>query len=610
MHSLLDLDRLIFASINGGWSGPAGDVLFPMLSVLGSGAGATILGFFGMLFFDRKRFPKNFIVFALVLLLTGLTVQIVKQGFYKSRPLGDPAYSIQKDDYSSAQVVLPGVVRYDYTLKSTNPYAGPARGKIHAIGYRWTRRGFPSGHTANAFGFAMCLILAFKNRWRYLWLLVAAGIGLARIYVGAHFPLDVVAGAAIGMVVPYVLLKRGDKYFGLGVNRPKPFTTKGANEDPIIMMVAGEASADVYGANLINEILLAKPETKIFGVGGHNMKKAGLDVIHDSAALSIVGFTGVVSAAHRIRRIYKDLLAEMKVRRPDVLVTIDLPDFNLMLATQAKALGVKVVYYISPQVWAWRTGRIRTIADRVDLMVVAFPFEMRMYQDVGLRTEFYGHPLLEVLRPEMSTARAAAHFGLDSDKRTIVIAPGSRKNEIKYLSAQLFEAGRILADGLPDWQFAVPVAPNVDQSELAAIANAAGFSPVFTKDHFHDLLNIASFGIITSGTATLEAALLSCPMLIVYRGHPLNVAIAKKMIRIDKIGLPNIIADGFLFPEVIQDQATGPALAKMTLEVIEDTQAYQKMMASCEKVRNALSGGETSSRVAGAILDLLEGKRS
>lgn len=605
MDSLLELDRTLFVLVNSGFSNAVLDVVFAGLSWVGQGYMLAILGAIWLALFDRRRFPKNFLVYAAILLLLGQVVQGAKRTINKPRPLGDAA--LVKDlppDFQYTYSLI-RLTRTDYRYPEMSPYSRIGDGTFHLVGRTLSKRGLPSGHTAAAFGFALCMIYGGRRRVRYLWLLFASGVALSRMYVGVHFPLDLAGGLLLGLPIPYVLLRWTEKYHGLGARKRK---SRGVpRPEPTVMIVAGEASADIYGANLIRALKLLDPALQVFGVGGERMVEAGLDRVHDSNELSIVGFTGAVAAAHRVRKIYNDLLAQMRQRKPHVLITIDLPDFNLMLASQAQSAGVRVVYYISPQVWAWRRGRIKTIAERVDRMVVAFPFEKELYEQAGVNAQFFGHPMLETLESSFrSDEEAFTHLGLDRDRKVFIMAPGSRPNEIKYITRSLFEAGGKLQKALNDWQFVIPMAPNVDEDELKSVAETASFSPIFIKDRFHDLLNLASFGIITSGTATLEAALFRCPMLIVYKGHPVNVAIAKRLIKIDSIGLPNIIVGKKLFPEILQEQATGENLAEQALTIVNDPTRYAAMLASCDRVRDALSGGDTSTQIAQMVYDLIE----
>jgi len=605
LNTLLELDRRLFLLINGAGISAFWDILAFTLSWIGEGYMLAIIGCVGLYIFDRKRFPKNFIVFALILLLTGGLGQLLKQVVNKPRPVGD-AFLMEN---ATVRIGAPYTI-FEYDVIKTwsvikadkMVLSDGGEPHIHIVGKELKKRGFPSGHTAAAFGFAVCLIYGFKRRWRYLWLIFAGGVAWSRVYVAAHFPLDLLGGFVVGVALPYWLLATTEKYHGLGF-RKRPYD--GKRKFPVIAIVAGEASGDAYGANLIKEIKKQKPDTKIFGIGGQKMGNAGLDSVHDSKKLSIVGFTAVITAIFSIRKIYKDMLTRMRREDPQVLVCIDLPDFNLMLAAAAQNMGTRVLYYISPQVWAWRTGRVYTIAHRVDRMIIALPFEKKFYEKVGLDTRFYGHPLLEILKPKFkSREEACDKFGLDPKKKTFILAPGSRRNETKYLARDIFRAGAGLAKKLPDYQFAVPLAPNVDGEELGRLAKEQGFDPIITSDDYPDLCNIADFGIITSGTATLEAALFDCPMIIVYKGHKVNIALGRKLVKIDSFGLPNIVAGKKLFPELLQDEVNGENLCEMTLDIILSKENYSKYIGYCRQVKNSLSGGATSELVAKSVLDL------
>jgi lipid-A-disaccharide synthase len=259
-------------------------------------------------------------------------------------------------------------------------------------------------------------------------------------------------------------------------------------------------------------------------------------------------------------RLYRRLLWLLRHEPPDVLVCIDLPDFNLMLASQARARGIPVLFDISPQFWAWRPGRIDKIAGRISKMIVAFPFEVAGYERAGVPVAFHGHPLLEGLERRLPARDAALrHFGLDPARRTLVLAPGSRPNETAHLVPALFGAAARLAHAHPGWQLAVPLAPRVAEEPIRRAARAAGIEIVTTRGDLFDLFCAADFGIVCSGTATLEAALAGLPMVIVYRGNWLNLFLARRLIRIDRIGLPNIVLGGerCSFPELIQARGAG-----------------------------------------------------
>ncbi|MCL4235186.1 MAG: lipid-A-disaccharide synthase, partial [Deltaproteobacteria bacterium] len=284
------------------------------------------------------------------------------------------------------------------------------------------------------------------------------------------------------------------------------------------------------------------------------------------------------------------------------------PDFNLMLATQARALGVPVVLVISPQFWAWRRGRIPKIAGRISRMIVAFPFEKPFYDEVGTPVSYHGHPILEVLERRFESRDAAmVHFGLDPAKRTLVIAPGSRRNEFKYLMADLFGAAKRVTDTLAGWQVAVPLAPKADEADFRAEAARIGLSIVTTRGDNFDLFSVADFGLICSGTATLEASLAGLAHVIVYRGHPLNMLLARRLVKIDRIGLPNIILGGAspIFPELIQQDATAQRLAERALGILRSPNDYERLRAACAEVRAKLTGGDVSGAIADDILSVL-----
>jgi lipid-A-disaccharide synthase len=293
-----------------------------------------------------------------------------------------------------------------------------------------------------------------------------------------------------------------------------------------------------------------------------------------------------------------------------VLVCIDLPDFNLMLASQARARGIPVLFDISPQFWAWRPGRIDKMAGRISKMIVAFPFEVPFYQRAGVPVAFHGHPLLEGLARRFPARETALrHFGLDPERRTLALAPGSRPNEIAHLVPALFGAAARLARQHPGWQLAVPLAPQVDEESIQQAARRAGIRIVCTRGDVFDLLAAADFGILCSGTVTLEAALAGLPMVIVYRGNWLNVFLARRLIRIDRIGLPNIILGGerCIFPELIQESAAPEPLAARVDTLLANDAALAELRAACAQVAARLAGGPTSRAIAEEVLALAGG---
>lgn len=594
---LADLDHAVFLAINAGWSSPALDVFFGLITHLGHGLSLTILAALGLYLGDRKNFPRNLLYLALAVALGGLCVQIIKSLVARPRPLKDAVFGALAVQAIHTQVL-------GWLGKLTLPLSDLPQ-QLHIIGPKLGSRSFPSGHAAGAFGTVTAIVYAYRRAWLWLLFPVAALVAISRVYVGVHFPGDVLAGAIIGSLCAWLFLAATRKYTGMGLKRPQAFAPSSSPPDePLIMFVAGETSADTYAANLMRALRAQAPGARFVGIGGDRAIAAGLDAVGRAEDIAVVGFTGVLSGLRNLRRTYLAALRTLRRRNPDALVCLDLPDFNLALANQAKALGIPVIYYISPQIWAWRTGRGRTIADRIDHMVVALPFEGDLYKQLGVDCTFAGHPILETLPVEKSDrASLRRELGLAPDKTVIVLAPGSRKNEIKYLTEPLAQAGRLLAEKRRDVQFAVPLAPGVRQEQVAPIFTAAGIEPVYVRGRYFDLLSCADAGAITSGTATLEAALARLPHIICYRGHPLNALIAKRLVKVDTIGLPNIILKRMAFTELIQQECTPTAITQH-LETLLTDAGRAAALADCDELWRALDRGDVSKAVAGRVLAL------
>lgn len=576
------------------------------LSYIGLGWILVLIAGGYLYFMDRKAFFRRMVALVIILSLGGLIGQAIKRTVKRGRPVAalsdivDRKMAVQQPFWQvSQQTAIP-----------FRPYVRPEgfdRKHLLVLGPVYTKRSFPSGHSIAAFCVATCLAYYLRRR-RWLVYLVAAGIAFSRVYIGLHFFSDIIAGAAIGV---------GWAFLGLWIwerNLPWPLYWKRVDQlrekrpGPLIMIVAGEASADLYGANLARQIRERSPWAVIRGVGGPRMAQAGVKILHEAKDLSLMGFTSVLGSLGKIRRIFFDLTDRMRTEAPDALICLDLPDFNLGLAARAKELGVPVCYYISPQFWAWRRGRLKKIAKRVDRMIVAFPFEKPFYEKVGVDVRYEGHPLLEIAKPTMSVKAACTHFGLDPDRPVIAVLPGSRKSEIDYLLKPLLEACLILTERHPELQFALAAASTVDRRRLREALNQAGLPGVVTSDKIYDLLAISRLGLLASGTATLEAALFALPMVIVYRGGRINMAIARKVVQLDMIGLPNLIAGEKIVPELIQEEASPEEIAAQAQHLLDDPEAYQKMKDSLAKVRENLQGGRTSDKVAEIVLELIEEK--
>jgi lipid-A-disaccharide synthase len=607
LDALLDLDRELFLLVNR-IQGAVWDLGMGHGAWLGGSTVVLLLLGFGLRAFDRRRFPKNLLMMASAIAIAACASAVLEHWVGRPSPLLDSGFAASPQP-SRVRVLPGGLELAEHAIR--DPHWSRLAPAVKRIGRRAPSQSFPSGEAAVAFAAATALIYAFRSRARVGFLLPAGFVGLAGIARGAHYPLDVAVGGALGAGVCLALLRVFEPFHGLASQpdaRPRP--RRPAGRGPRVMMVVGEASADVYGARILEQLRALDPRTQAFGIGGEQLRRAGLRLHGQAHQLAIIGFTAVLGRLLPVVRLYRRLLWLLRHEPPDVLVCIDLPDFNLMLASQARARGIPVLFDISPQFWAWRPGRIDKIAGRISKMIVAFPFEVPFYQRAGVPVAFHGHPLLEGLaRRFPARDTALRHFGLDPERPTLALAPGSRRSEIAHLVPALFGAAARLARRHPGWQLAVPLAPGVEEEPIQRAARRAGIRIVCTRGDVFDLLSAADFGILCSGTVTLEAALAGLPMVIVYRGNWLNVFLARRLIRIDRIGLPNIILGGerCAFPELIQESAAPEPLADCVEGLLASPAALAELRAAGARVAARLAGGPTSRAIAEEVLALAGG---
>lgn len=598
------LDAALFLHINA-WGGPAWEVTAAIGTELGHGAILAVLLGLGLRVLDPTRFPKNWILIGLAGLLAGLGAQLSKELIDRPRPLASAEFSLVAEPIEQRR--LPGgLTARAYHVG--NPEMAAISPTLTVLGPAHRHRSFPSGHTAGAFAIAAGLIYAFRGRRRWLWLLPASFVGVTRIACGVHYPADVLAGALLGTGVAVGFLRLFEPFHGLA-SHPAPARTPRPSGPLRVLVVAGEASADRYGGRVLAALRESQPDVEAFGIGGERLAEAGLEREGAASELEIVGFTGVLTRLPAIVRLYRRLLRLLAQRRPDVLLCIDLPDFNFMLALQARARGVPVLFFVSPQIWAWRSGRVRKVAGRISKMVVAFPFEVPYYERAGVPVSFHGHPLLEDLAPRFADRRAARrHLGLDETRTTVVLAPGSRQSEWHHNGPALLGAAARIAAAHPEIQFALPLAPHFAPGTVEKAAEHAGVRVTCCRGDAVDVLAAGDLGILCSGTVTLEAALTGLPMVIFYRGSWLNALLAGLLVKIDRIGLPNIVLGGAhpVFPERIQHRASAAGLAETALGLLDDTEALAALGDATHRVRTALSGGDTSRALAAEILSLAD----
>ena len=365
-----------------------------------------------------------------------------------------------------------------------------------------------------------------------------------------------------------------------------------------IMIVAGEASGDLHGGNLVHAIHRLDPGLSFYGVGGARMKAAGVDLIADAADMAVVGLTEVVFKLAFILRVMHRLKSSLAKEPPDLVILIYYPDFNLPLARTARKLGIKVLYYISPQVWAWRKGRIATIRKSVDRMAVILPFEEQFYRQAGMDVTFVGHPLLDEVKKKYSRNEALKRFGLKDEAITVGLLPGSRRAEVTRLLPEMLRACRILNDKLSPLQFVLPLAGTLDPHLVQDILRQFPVQVNVIRNEIYDADAVSDVAIVASGTATLETALLETPMVVVYKVSAFSYAVGRRVVHVEHISLANLIAGRAVVPELIQDDANPEQIAAEVKELLVHRGRAREMKAALAEIRQKLGSPGASQRTA------------
>ncbi len=369
-----------------------------------------------------------------------------------------------------------------------------------------------------------------------------------------------------------------------------------------ILLVAGEASGDVHGADLVSALKAQQPQLDIFGVGGPALRAAGMQTLVDSAAIAGMGLFEAADKLTALWRTYRELTQILRTHPPDLLVLIDFPEFNLRLAKFAKRANVPVFYYISPQVWAWRRRRVYTIAKWVDLLAAVFPFEPDFYTAHGCSVKFVGHPLVGRVRSTRSRADTLHRYHLDPTRKTIVLLPGSRTQEVRYLLPPLLHAATTLGD---TYQFILAVASTLDLDQIETMVCSHSAVIRVVQGDTYNVAYAADLALVASGTATLEMALLERPMVIMYRLAPVTYALARLFVRVPFIGMPNLIAGRQIVPELIQSAVTPERIATEARRLLTDAQAYSVAQEGLREVRTKLGEPGAAQRTADLIFNLL-----
>ena len=373
-----------------------------------------------------------------------------------------------------------------------------------------------------------------------------------------------------------------------------------------IMLSAGEASGDLHGGMLCRALRELSPGLRLFGMGGGHMAAAGMEVIVDPTGQAAVGTSEAVGRVPALYRAYRAMGRRLLADRPRALVLIDFPEFNLRLARRARRAGVPVVYFIPPQLWAWRAGRVRQMARRVTRVLAVFPFESPLYERARVPVTFVGHPLLDVVPLDLTRDEARRRLGADPGHALIGLLPGSRPGEVERLLPPMLEAARRLAAADGRRRFVLGLAPTVAPEQVAAIRSksAPGVPPInLVSGRTYEVMAAADTLLIASGTATLEAALLGAPMVICYRVSRLTELLARALTRVRWIGLPNLVSGRAVVPELIQGEVTGARLAEEAARLLEDPVAATAQRAAFKDLRARLGEPGVGLRAARAVLD-------
>lgn len=365
------------------------------------------------------------------------------------------------------------------------------------------------------------------------------------------------------------------------------------------MIVAGEASGDIYGAHLVLAIKKLTPDIGFFGLGGPEMEKVGVRIMYQLSAMAVVGMTEVIPRIRYIFRALRELKMILTVSPPDLLILIDYPGFNLNLARKAHSLGIPVLYYITPQVWAWRERRVRKIAKRVDRVAVILPFEKDFYRRFGLTVEYVGHPLLDVSLPKRGKKEIRECLGIGYERGPILgLLPGSRAEEIVRLMPVMISAAEIISHYYPHLYCILPLASTVREDVVKPYLKDAKIDVTIGRSDTKELLKIADLALIASGTATLEAAIMETPMVIAYKVSPLSSILARFLVKVSNIGLVNLVAGKAIVPELIQDKVTAFRLAEEGLAILKNDWLRTDMKKGLRLVKEQLGQGGASKKAA------------
>jgi len=377
-----------------------------------------------------------------------------------------------------------------------------------------------------------------------------------------------------------------------------------------ILIIAGEASSDLHAANLVNDIKALDNDIGFFGLGGDNMKSAGVDLRENIAHLAFIGPGGLFNAFFKLKKIYNSLCRHLTENRPDCAILIDYAEFNLRVARHLKELGVPVIYYISPQVWAWGLWRIKSIKKLVDKVLVFFRFEEKLYREHEIDVSFVGHPFLDIVKATETKEDIRKRLNLNRDKHTVAILPGSRKSEIKNILPVMLESCDLIHERLRDTgvEFILPLAPTLEEESVSTLLANHDLPVKVVKDYTHNALSVCDCAIVASGSATLETALLGVPMAIVYKANFLTCLFTKSVIKLPYIGLVNVVAGEKVVSEFLQDNATPKDISSYIVRLLEDKSLSDVIKEKFIQIRKDLGEPGASRNAAREVVEFLEAR--
>jgi lipid-A-disaccharide synthase len=369
-----------------------------------------------------------------------------------------------------------------------------------------------------------------------------------------------------------------------------------------VFISAGEASGDLHGAKLAQAIMRRCPEARVSCLGGPMLKSSGASVLVDNRDIAVVGLFEVFRHAREILSAWRKIKDHLIRERPDVVVLIDFPDFNHLLARLAKRLGIKIFYYISPQVWAWRSGRVRSIKRLADEMAVIFPFETTFYERHGMTVNYVGHPLLDLLSDAPTKEKARTDYCSSVAGQVVGLLPGSRRSEIRLLLPLLLDSASLILKENPSVSFLLPIAPTLDPALIETELKGRNLPVRVVSGDTYGVIRACDLLLTASGTVTLEAAILGAPMIIIYRVSDFTYYAGRHLIKVSHVGLPNIVADRQIVPELLQKEATPERISAKALELLREPEALEGQRKELALIQERLGKPGVADRVAELVL--------